>query len=542
MALAAEHMAATYNREGYPVVDHHVYAIVSDGDLMEGISSEAASLAGHLMLGRLVYLYDDNRISIDGSTDLAFTENRAARFEAYGWHLSFVEDVLKLDEVDRAITAARADPRPSLIVCRTHIGYGLPTKQDTAAAHGEPPGEDELRAAKENLGWPTEPQFLVPDDVREHFASSAERGKEKRHTWLAMMDEYRSTHGELAEIWDRVQARSLPKNFEAALPTFEADDSGLATRASSGKALNALAPNLPELIGGSADLTGSNKTDIQGEESFSRKNPAGRYIHFGVREHAMGGLMNGMALYGGLIPYGGTFLIFSDYMKPSIRLAALMHQQVIYVFTHDSIGLGEDGPTHQPIEQLPGLRAIPNLTVIRPGDANETAYAWLASLQRSTGPTALALSRQSVPTLDRTMFAPADGTLRGAYVLADLGEGSPEVILMASGTELSIIVEAAHMLVAKGHSVRLVSFPSWEIFQEQSDEYQEEVLPHAIRPRVALEAASPMGWERWVGDGGAIIGLDRFGASAPFEEIYQNLGLTRERVSEVAERLVAGGS
>ncbi len=539
MALAEEHMAATYNRDGFNVVEHYVYAIVSDGDLMEGISSEAASLAGHLKLGRLVYLYDDNRISIDGSTELSFTENRAARFEAYGWHLSFVEDVLKLDEVDRAIAAAKTDPRPSLIVCRTHIGYGLPNKQDTAAAHGQPPGEDELHAAKENLGWPQEPRFLVPEDVREHFVSSAERGKEHRRTWLAMMDEYRSAHGELAETWDRVQDGSLPGNLESALPTFETSEKGMATRASSGKALNALAANLPELIGGSADLTGSNKTDIKGEQPFSRDNRAARYVHFGVREHAMGGLLNGMAAYGGLIPYGGTFLIFSDYMKPAIRLAALMRQRVIYVFTHDSVGLGEDGPTHQPIEQLAGLRAIPNLTVIRPGDANETAYAWLAALQRSTGPTALALSRQAVPTLDRTQFAPARGILLGAYVLADLGAGTPEVILMASGTELSIIVEAGAVLEKAGRSVRLLSFPSWEIFQEQSEEYRREVLPPEIRARVALEAASPMGWERWVGDGGTVIGIDRFGASAPYEEIYMNFGLTAEKVAEEAERLLA---
>ena len=542
MALAADHMAAIYNRDGFPVVDHHIYSIVSDGDLMEGIASEAASLAGHLKLGRLIYLYDDNRISIDGSTDLAFTENRAARFEAYGWHLSFVENVLKLDEVDRAITSAKADPRPSIIVCRTHIGYGLPNKQDTAAAHGEPPGVDELNAAKENLGWPQDPAFLVPEDVREHFASSAERGKELRRAWLAMMDEYRSTHGELAEIFDRVQAKSLPEDIEGSLPAFEADEKGMATRSSSGQTLNALASLLPELIGGSADLTPSNKTDIKGEEAFSRDNRAARYIHFGVREHAMGGLLNGLALYGGLIPYGGTFLIFSDYMKPAIRLAALMGQRVIYVFTHDSVGLGEDGPTHQPIEQLAGLRAIPNLTVIRPGDANETVYAWLASVQRTTGPTALALSRQEVPTLDRTKFAPAQGMLRGAYVLADLGSGPPEVILMASGTELSIVVEAGAKLEAAGRSVRLVSFPSWELFVEQSEEYRKEVLPPDLHARVALEAASPMGWERWVGDGGAIIGIDRFGASAPYEEIYRNLGLTAEHVAEEAERLLAGGN
>ena len=542
MALAAEHMAAIYNRDGFPVVDHHIYGIVSDGDLMEGIASEAASLAGHLKLGRLVYLYDDNRISIDGSTDLAFTENRAARFEAYGWHLSFVENVLKLDEVDHAITSAKADPRPSIIVCRTHIGYGLPNKQDTAAAHGEPPGEDELNAAKENLGWPQDPAFLVPEEVREHFALSAERGKDLRRAWLAMMDEYESTHGELAETFDRVQAKSLPEDIQGSLPAFEADEKGMATRSSSGRTLNALASILPELIGGSADLTPSNKTDIKGEEAFSRENRAGRYIHFGVREHAMGGILSGLALYGGLIPYGGTFLIFSDYMKPAIRLAALMGQRVIYVFTHDSVGLGEDGPTHQPIEQLAGLRAIPNLTVIRPGDANETAYAWLASVQRTTGPTALALSRQEIPTLDRTKFAPATGTLRGAYVLADLGSGSPEVILMASGTELSIIVEAGAKLEAAGRSVRLVSFPSWELFKEQSEEYRQEVLPPDLRARVALEAASPMGWERWVGDLGAIIGIDRFGASAPYEEIYRNLGLTAEHVAEQAEHLLAGGN
>ncbi|MCZ6530761.1 MAG: transketolase, partial [Chloroflexi bacterium] len=536
MALAAEHMAATYNRDDLAVIDHHVYAIVSDGDLMEGIASEAASLAGHLRLGRLVYLYDDNHISIDGSTELSFTENRAARFEAYGWHLSFVEDVLKLDEVDQAIAAAKADPRPSLIVCRTHIGYGLPTKQDTAAAHGEPPGEEELRGAKENLSWPLEPSFLVPEDVREHFASSAERGRDKRRAWIEMMDEYRSAHDELAETWDRVQAGSLPEGLESRLPTFEPDSKGMATRASFGQVLNALAPSLPELIGGSADLTGSNKTDIKGEEPFSRENRSGRYIHFGVREHAMGGLLNGMALYGGLIPYGGTFLIFSDYMKPSIRLAALMHQRVIYVFTHDSIGLGQDGPTHQSIEQLPGLRAIPNLTVIRPGDANETAYAWLAALQNSTGPTALALSRQRVPTLD---LAAAEGLMSGAYVLADLGEGAPEVILMASGSELGLIVEAGEMLAAERIPVRLVSFPSWELFQEQSDEYRREVLPPEVRARVAIEAASPFGWERWVGDDGIIIGLDRFGASAPYEEIYQNLGLTSKRIVEQAHGLLA---
>ena len=538
MALGAERQAAHYNRDDYPVVDHHVYAIVSDGDLMEGIASEAASLAGHLELGRLIYLYDDNRISIDGSTDLAFTENRAGRFEAYGWHVSSVHDVLNLEALDKAIEAAKSDSRPSLIACRTHIGFGLPTKQDTAAAHGEPPGDDELNGAKKVLGWPLEPRFLVPNDVTDHFAEAAQRGVTARQSWLSMMNDYSKSHGELAEVWDRIQAEELPAELEELIPVFEPDLSGLATRASSGKTLNAIAAGLPELIGGSADLTGSNKTDINGEDPFSPTNRQGRYIHFGVREHGMGGILNGLALYGGLIPYGGTFLIFSDYMRPSIRLAALMAQRVIYVFTHDSIGLGEDGPTHQPIEQLPALRAIPNLSVIRPGDANETARAWLAALRQSSGPTALALTRQKVPTLDRKQFASADGLYKGAYVLGDLGDGRPEIILMASGSELGLIVEAGELLAAAGMRVRLVSFPSWELFENQTADYRSEVLPPAVRARIAVEAAAPQGWEKYTGSAGMVIGLDRFGASAPYQEIYANLGLTAERVADQAKELL----
>lgn len=539
MGLATERMAAYYNRDGFPVVDHYVYAIVSDGDLMEGVSSEAASLAGHLKLGRLIYLYDDNRISIDGSTDLAFTENRAARFEAYGWHISFVEDVLELDTLDKAIEEARADPRPSLIVTRTHIGYGLPTKQDTAAAHGEPPGDEELDGAKEKLGWPLEPRFLVPDDVREHFLAAGDRGKAAKAAWLEMMKDYSSEHPELADTWKRTHENRLPAHLEGSLPKFEPDEEGMATRVASGKALNAIALELPELIGGSADLTGSNKTDIQGEEPFTSDYRIGRYVHFGVREHGMGGMLSGMALYGGLIPYGGTFLIFSDYMRPTIRLAAMMRQRVIYVFTHDSIGLGEDGPTHQPIEHLPALRAVPGLTVIRPGDANETANAWFAALQRADGPTALALTRQNLPTLDRERYSAASDLLRGAYVLGDLGDGDPAIILMASGSEVSLIVEAGERLAEGGHRVRLVSFPSWELFEEQSNDYRDEVLPAEISLRIAIEAASPLGWERWVGDRGVVLGLDRFGASAPYEEIYNNLGLTSGRIVDAALRLLA---
>ncbi len=539
MGVAAERMAALYNREGFPVVDHWIYAIVSDGDLMEGVASEAASLAGHLKLGRLIYFYDDNRISIDGSTDLTFTEDRGARFEAYGWHVLHVEDGNDVEAVDSAIRAAQADDRPSLIVCRTHIGYGLPTKQDTAAAHGEPPGDDELNAAKERLGWPLEPRFLVPEEVRQHFAEAAERGRVAHSHWNDMMKEYATAHPRLSEQWQRVQAGRLPGDLESALPEFEADEKGLATRASSGRVLNAIAPTVPELIGGSADLTGSNKTLIEGESPFAASNRAGRYLHFGVREHGMGAMLSGMALYGALIPYGGTFLVFSDYMRPSIRLAAMMGLRVIYVFTHDSIGLGEDGPTHQPIEQLAALRAIPSLTVIRPADANETAYAWLAALENATGPTALALTRQKVPTMSRSHYASAKGLLRGAYVLADLGGRSPEIILMASGSEVSLIASAAEQLSASGRAVRLVSFPSWELFERQPLEYQREVLPDGVRARLAVEAGQIMGWERWIGGEGVALGLNDFGASAPSGELFRHFGLTSDRIIDLATSMLA---
>lgn len=538
MAAGMEREAAFYNRDGFPIVDHYIYAIVSDGDLMEGVASEAASLAGHLKLGRLIYLYDDNHISIDGSTDLAFTEDRAARFQAYGWHIERVADVEDQLELDRAIEAARADPRPSLIVCPTHIGYGLPTKQDTAAAHGEPPGDEELDGAKQRLGWPVEPRFLVPDDVAQHFHQSTERGRSARAEWMELLAGYRQAHPEPADIWERTRANRLPDGLPAALPEFEADPKGMATRASSGKTLNALASHIPELIGGSADLTGSNKTDVKGEPAFSAEDRSGRYLHFGVREHAMGAMMNGIALYGGLIPYGGTFLIFSDYMRPSIRLAALMGLRVIYVFTHDSIGLGEDGPTHQAVEHLAALRAIPNLTLIRPADANETAQAWLAALQNTAGPTALALTRQSVATLDRGEFGDASGLQRGAYVLADLGDADPQLILMASGSEVGLIVEAGRRLAENGTGVRLVSFPSWELFEQQEASYREQVLPPQIVARIAIEAAVPQGWERWVGERGVAIGMHRFGASAPYEEIYQQLGLTADRIVEDAQALI----
>ena len=538
MAVAAAHQAAIYNREGLPVVDHYIYAIVSDGDLMEGVASEAASLAGHLRLDRLIYLYDDNRITIDGSTDLAFTEDRAARFRAYGWNVLQVDDGNDLELVDRAIQQAKAQDRPTLIVCRTHIGYGLPTRQDTAEAHGEPPGEPELAAAKDRLGWPQEPRFFIPEEVRQVFQQAAERGAAEHARWRKLMQDYAKAHPSLAVTWQRTQAGELPDDLATALPRFEASDKGMATRAASGATLAALAPVLPELIGGSADLTGSNKTDIKGERPFSPSHRAGRYLHFGVREHGMGGLLSGMALHGGLIPYGGTFLVFSDYMRPAVRLAAMMGLRVIYVYTHDSIGLGEDGPTHQPIEHLAALRAIPNLAVIRPCDANETSQAWLAALGRSHGPTALALTRQALPTLDRGRFAPAEDLARGAYVLGDLGKGTPRVLLMASGSEVSLIVSAGEKLAAEGHPVRLVSFPCWELFQEQPEAYRHSVLPPELKARLAVEAAAMQGWERWVGDAGATLGMQGFGASAPYQDLYRHFGLTSERIVEIAKGLI----
>lgn len=538
MSIAREHMAALYNREGYPLFDNYIYAIVSDGDLMEGISHEAAALAGHLGLGSLIYLYDDNRITIDGSTELAWSEDRGARFEAYGWHVLTVEDGNHLEKVDEALSSAKEDPRPSLIVARTHIGYGLPTKQDTAAAHGEPPGEEELKGAKEGLGWPLEPRFLVPEDVREHFEGAAERGKSKRQGWLELLQRYEGEYPALAAQLDRTLNHRLPDGLEGQIPTFESDATGLATRAASGQALNALAPYLPELIGGSADLTGSNKTDIKGEDPFTSEDRAARYLHFGVREHGMGGILNGLALYGGLIPYGGTFLVFSDYLRPALRLAAMMGQAPIYVFTHDSIGLGEDGPTHQPIEHLASLRAIPNFVTIRPADANETAQAWLAALRRREGPTALVLTRQKVPTFDRDRFFSAEGLQRGAYVLADFGEGPIELILLATGSEVQLIVDAARELAEEGRSVRVVSMPTWELFAAQPETYRNEVLLPGVKARVAVEAGSPLGWERWVGERGRVLGLDRFGESAPYEEVFEEVGLTPARIVEVSREVL----
>ncbi len=532
MAIARTQLAATFSPE---LFDYTIYGIVTDGDLMEGVSSEAASLAGHLQLNRLVYLYDDNRISIDGSTDLAFTEDRAARFAAYGWHVQKVDDGNDVDAIDAALQAAAIHPQPNLIICRTHIGFGAPHKQDTSKAHGEPLGDDELNAAKQNLGWPLEPRFYIPEDVLAFFREAIERGSKNEKDWQKKFDEYNAAHPDLgAELGRRLKGE-LPKGWESALPVFPPDPKGMATRAASGKVLNALSTVVPELIGGSADLTPSNNTKFDGAGDFETENQTARYLHFGVREHAMGAAINGMTLHGGLIPYGGTFLIFSDYMKPAIRIAAISRIPSIFVFTHDSVGLGEDGPTHQPIEQLAGLRAIPHLVVIRPADANEVAGAWQIAIKRRDGPTALALTRQSVPTLEKSK---AGGVQRGAYILESFGKEKSDLILMASGSEVGLILDAGKQLASEGVNVRVVSFPSWQLFDQQDEAYRQSVLPAQVTARLAVEAGATLGWERYTGLNGMVIGIDRYGASAPYKIIFNNLGFTVENIVARAKAIL----
>lgn len=537
MAIAEVHLAASFNRPNHKLIDHYTYAIVTDGDLMEGVTAEAASLAGHLQLGKLIYLYDDNRISIDGSTDLAFTEDRAARFAAYGWHVSQVEDGNNVAAIDAAIQAAKQDPRPSLIVCRTQIGYGLPTRQGTAAAHGSPPGEKELNGAKEKLGWPVEPRFFVPDNVLAHFRQALANGAQQEQDWQKALEGYKSVFPQLAAQMEQQLTGQLPAGWDKDLPSFPANPKGAATRKSSGSAINALAKNLPALMGGSADLAPSNNTLIDGSPDFQAATPEGRNIRFGVREHAMGAIVNGMAYHQGIIPYGATFLVFTDYMRPAIRLSALSHLRSIWVMTHDSIFLGEDGPTHQPVEHLAALRAIPNLTVIRPADANETIEAWKAAVENQHGPTLLALSRQNVSTLDREQFNPASGLRKGAYVLKDTGSGTPDLLLMASGSEVDLIIAAGETLAAEGYNVRLVSFPSWELFAKQDAAYQESVLPKAVTKRLAVEAGISMGWERWTGAEGKMFGIDHYGASAPDTVLAKEFGFTPENIVQVAKDL-----
>jgi transketolase len=533
MAIAEAHLAKVYNRPGHDIINHYTYAIVTDGDLMEGVASEAASLAGTLKLGKLIYLYDDNHISIEGSTDLAFTEDRGKRFEAYGWHVQYVEDGLDVDAIDQAIQTAKLDPRPSIICVHNIIGYGLPTRAGKASAHGEPPGDAELDGAKEKLGWPKEPRFYIPDEVLSHFRQAVQMGAELEYAWKEKYEVYRSAYPQLAAELERRLSGELPEGWDQDLPEFPADPKGIASRSSSGKVINALSSALPELFGGSADLAPSTKTWMDNTPAFfpvSKEGPGdcyeGRNVHFGVREHGMGSVVNGLSYHGGFIPFGSTFLVFSDYMRPSIRLSAFSHLGSIWVFTHDSIGVGEDGPTHQPVEHLNALRSIPNLVTLRPADANEVREAWKFAIENRHRPTALVLTRQNLPTFDRNFYASAVGTRKGAYVLADLGKGKPDIILMASGSEVALIIQAGKRLEVQGFNVRLVSFPSWELFEDQDQSYQDSVLLPSVEARLAVEAGISQGWHRWVGPKGQIQALDRFGASAPASVIFEQLGFS----------------
>lgn len=538
MAIAERVLAQRFNRDGHTIVDHYTYGIVSDGDLMEGISAEAASLAGHLGLGKLIYLYDDNEISIDGPTDLTFTEDVGQRFKAYGWQVIEVNGHDRA-AVDQALWAARDElDRPSLIICHTHIAYGSPNKQDTAAAHGEPLGAEEVLLTKEALGWPLEPPFYVPEEVITFFKGKQQVWEEMEAEWQARFETWRKAFPELAEEWDLEMERRLPSGWDQDLPQFPAGKA-LATRDASGEVLQVLAKKLPHLLSGSADLSLSNKTYLKAYPPLRKGDFSGRNIHFGVREHAMGGILNGLALHGGIIPVGGTFLVFSDYMRPSIRLAALMKLPVIYVFTHDSLFLGEDGPTHQPVEHLAALRAMPHLTVIRPSDANEVREAWRVALAHREGPVALILTRQKVPTLDRTHLADPGNLARGGYILAEADRLPPEVILLATGSEVALALDARQRLAEQGVAVRVVALPSFELFEAQDEAYREEVLPSEVPLRVAIEAGVVQGWERYLGPQGVFIGMKTFGASAPYTVLAEQFGFTVEHVVEQVLALLA---
>jgi transketolase len=554
MAIAEKYLSTYFNRQGHEIVDYRIYGICSDGDLMEGVSAEAASIAGFLGLDNLIFLYDNNHITIEGSTDLAFSqEDVGKRFEAYGWFVQRVTDGNDVEAVTQALATAKAHRgQPSLIVARTHIGYGSPNKHDTAAAHGEPLGEEEVRLTKQNLGWPLDPAFYVPDEALAHFREAVPRGEKAEAEWQQKLAAYRQALPDLAKDWDLYVKGELPEGWKEKIPTFKAGDKPIATRSASEEVLAAIAPGLPFFLGGSADLAPSTKTYVKGLGDFAKSNYGAKNFHFGIREHGMGAILNGMAL-SGLIPYGATFLIFSDYCRPAIRLAALMEAHSIFVFTHDSVFLGEDGPTHEPIEQLPALRAIPNICLIRPADANETAVAWQVAIEHRGGPVLLALTRQNLPTIDRSKYAPAEGVARGAYVLADSsgfshpidagGLGSPEnetpeIILIASGSEVALALESYEKLKEEGIVVRVVSMPSWDLFGKQPQSYRDEVLPPAVTARLAIEAAAPFGWERYVGMKGAVIGMNRFGASAPYKVLAEKFGFTLANVVEQAHNLL----
>lgn len=538
MAIAEAHLAEEFNKPGFTVIDHYTYAIVTDGDLMEGVASEAASHAGHLKLSKLIYFYDDNNISIEGSTEITFTEDRAARFKAYGWHVEHVSDGNNVEEIDLAINKSKANPCPSLIICKTKIGYGLPTKQGTAAAHGAPPGVEELKKAKQNMDWPTDVDFYVSDEVLSHFREIETNGSKAELEWQNIFEEYQKENPKLAREFTRRISGELPTDWEDDLSHFESDEKGMATRKSSGAVMNAIADFIPELIGGSADLAPSNNTWLKTSTAFQSGNPSGRNIHFGVRENGMGSIVNGLAYHGGVLPFGATFLVFSDYMRPAIRISALSHLHTIWIYTHDSIGLGEDGPTHQPIEHLASLRAIPNLSVIRPSDANEVREAWISAIENQSGPTALIFSRQNLPTIDRSKFAPAKGLHKGAYVIADLGDKKPDIILMASGSEVQLIIDTGEKLTREGFGVRLVSFPSWNLFEDQSQNYIDSVLDPTIPIRLSVEAGVGLGWEKWVGEIGSIVSVQDFGASAAGKKLLEEFGFSVQNVYQSAKKLL----
>jgi len=538
MAVAEAHLAAKFNREGHAVVDHYTYFICSDGDMMEGISHEVSSFAGHFGLGKLIGFYDDNHITIDGSTDLTFTDDTGKRFEAYGWHVLHLPDINDLSAIDAVIAAAKkVTDRPTMVVMRTHIGYGSPNRVDSSKAHGEPLGVEEIKLTKENLGWPSQEPFFVPPEALAHCRTTREKGAALQATWQNAFADYRSVFPADAAELDRRLAGKLPDGWEKALPGFTAENGAVASRAASGVVLNALAAVVPELMGGSADLAPSNNTMLKNIDTFTAGTPGGRNMHFGIREHGMTSIMNGMSLHGGVIPYGGTFLVFSDYMRPAVRLAAFMKRRVVYVFTHDSIGLGEDGPTHQPVEQLTALRVIPRLTDIRPADAGETVEAWRSALLNDAGPTALVLTRQKLGFIDRAKYAPASGLLKGAYVLGDAKGGKPDVVIMSTGSEVAIAIAAYEKLTAQGIAARVVSMPSHALFARQPLSYRDSVLVPGAK-KVAIEAAHPMSWYRWVGGDGEIIGIDHFGASAPYQRIYEALGLTVDKVVAAAKGLL----
>jgi len=538
MAIAQEYLGAMFNKGDMKILDHYVYGICSDGDLMEGVSHEAASIAGHLKLGKVIFFYDDNNISIEGSTELTFSENIEKRFEAYNWQTLHINDVNDIDQIDKAVNDAKCEThKPSLIITKTHIGYGSPNKHDTAAAHGSPLGEEEVKLTKKNLKWLEEESFFIPDEVRKHFSNIKTKGNNAEEVWNKMFDKYKDKYPAEADQFLKIMNNDFGDEWKSKLPLYTDVNEQIATRSASGNVINSIASDLPTLIGGSADLAPSTNTLMKDETDFSATNRNGRNFHFGIREHGMASLLNGMAMYGGVIPYGATFLVFSDYLRPAIRLAAISGIKVIYVFTHDSIGLGEDGPTHQPIEHFAAIRAIPKVIVIRPADANETAEAWKAALEHKGSPVALMLTRQKIPVLDRSVLSPAVNLSKGAYIIKDC-DGDPNLILMSTGSEVSITLKAAEKLNAKGVNTRVVSFPSWELFEMQSDKYKEEVLPSKVKARVSVEAGVAQGWDKYVGDYGESISIDKFGASAPYKILFENYGFSVENIIKTSQQLL----